>query len=244
MKLKITFKILLALLCQVLTLKYQAKLSSDMLINSQVGKDQSNPVITTLSNGNFVVVWDSQETTQKKVLAQIYDSSFNKVGDEIYLGPTDGDETIPFVIDLRSKNRMVFFWQNRTAGEINFRIYYYNGKPVSPDKLKANTFNNYSVDFANIRAASTSSGNFLITWQVMATSDADWNTRGRLFDSDGKPLTDDFKVSDLSGEERSRPSVCTLTNDNFVVAYHGRQSGTYKIYFKIYDLQAKTVIKP
>jgi hypothetical protein len=28
------------------------------------------------------------------------------------------------------------------------------------------------------------------------------------------------------------------------VAYYGRQSRTYKIYFKIYDPQAKTVIKP
>jgi hypothetical protein len=243
MKLKITFIILIVLLCQVFTLKYQAKLSSDMLINSQVGKDQSNPIIATLSNGYFVAVWDSQETTLK-VLAQIYDSSLNKVGDEIYVGTTDGDETMPFVIDLRSKNRIIFFWQNRMAGEINFRIYDYNGKPVT-DTIKANALNSYySIDYSNIRVASTSSGNFLISWQVMATSIADWDVRGRLFDSNGKPLTDDFKVSDLNGSDQSRPSVCTLTSDNFVVAYHGNQSGSFKIYFKIYDPQAKTVIKP
>jgi hypothetical protein len=243
MKLNITFKILLVLLCQVLTLKFQAKLSSDMLINPQVGKDQSNPIIATLSNGNFVVVWDSQETTQK-ALAQIFDSSLNKVGDEIYVGPTDGNETMPYVIDLRSKNRLVFFWQNRTAGEINFRIYDYNGKPVA-GTIKANTFNSrYIIDYANIRVASTSSGNFLITWQIVTTSFTDWDLRGRLFDSDGKPLTDDFKVSDVNVNVKNFPSVCTLTNDNFVVAYHGRPSGSFKIYFKIYDPQAKTVIKP
>jgi hypothetical protein len=243
MKLKITFKILLALLYQVLTLKYQAKLSSDMLINSQVGKDQRTPIIATLSNSNFVVVWDSQETTFK-VLAQIFDSSLNKVGDEIYIGTKDGGGTMPYVIDLISKNRFVFFWQNLKAGEINFRIHDYNGKPVA-DTIKANTFDSYYIiDYANIRVASTSSGNFLITWQMMITSISDWDISGRLFDSDGKLLTDDFKVSDLNGTNESFPSVCTLTSDNFVVAYHGHQSGTFKIYFKIYDPQAKTVVKP
>jgi hypothetical protein len=107
---------------------------------------------------------------------------------------------MPFVIDMRSKNRLVFFWQNRSVGEINFRIYDYNGKPVT-DTIKANTFNSYySIDYVNIRVASTSSGNFLITWQMMATSIAEWDIRGRLFDSDGKPLTDDFKVNDLNGK--------------------------------------------
>jgi hypothetical protein len=246
MKISIFSKILLTLLSQILSLKYQAKISSDIQINSQLGKDQSNQVIATLSNGNFVVVWDSQET-HYEVLAQIFDSSLNKVGDEIKVGPTAGDETMTFVIDLKSKNRMVFFWQDKAIGSVSFKIYDYNGTSVT-DEINANSFkSDYGMDYASIKAASTSSGNFLMTWQIMVTSIADWDVRGRLFDSDGKPLTDDFTINNSNKMDQSRPSVCTLKNDNFVVAFHGRQHGGFNVYYVILDsktnvLKSETII--
>jgi hypothetical protein len=240
MKLKIFSKILLMLLSQALSLKYQAKLSSDISISSQLGKVQSTPVIATLSNGNFVVTWDSQETNYQ-VLAQIFDTSLNKVGDEIKIGPTAGDESMPFVIDLRSKNRIVFSWQDKAKGSVSFKIYDYNGTSVT-DEIKANYFkSDYGIDYASVRVASTSTGNFLMTWQIMVTSIDDWDVRGRLFDSDGKPLTDDFPINNSNDMDQSRPSVCTLKNDNFVVTFHGRQSRGFDVYYKIFDSKANVL---
>jgi hypothetical protein len=132
---------------------------------------------------------------------------------------------------------MVFFWKDKSAGEVSFKIYEYNGTPVT-EKIKANVSlkHSNSIDFASIRAAVSSTGDFLITWQVVDASISDWDIRGRLFDSDGKPLTDDFHVSGLEGKFQSNPSVgvCTMTNDNFVVVYDNKnQFGVFDVYFKI-----------
>jgi hypothetical protein len=244
MKLKITINILLIFfLCRVNSLKYQVKLSKDIPKNSEIDRDQSNPAIATLSNGNFVLVWDSKEPNYK-VIAQIFDSSMNIVSSEIIVFDSIGSsEMMPFVVDLRSKNRMVFFWQDESS--VRFKIYDYNGTPVT-DEIKINTPNPaISIDKADIRAAATLAGNFFVTWQVKSTSTSEWNIRGMLFSSDGKSLTDDVQLSDLNGQIQTNPSVCTLKSDNFVVTYvHERQSGNYDVYFKIYDPNVKIVLKP
>jgi hypothetical protein len=222
----ITFKIPLILLYQVLSLKYQAKSPTDLPINSKVDTDQSNPVVTTLSNGYFVIVWDSDQVDSGyNVRAQMFNSNLDRVKDEIRLGSTSRDVMQPFVIDLKSKSRMVFLWQDRVTDDINFKIYDYSGAPWSND-IKANiNSSQYNILYSNLRVAATSAGNFLITWQVVALTSPYLDVRGRLFDSDGKPLTDDFRVSSLNGEIQGSSCVCSLTNDNFVVTYDHALTG-------------------
>jgi hypothetical protein len=229
---------------QTLSIKFKPKLSTELQINSVVGKDQTYPAVATLSNDNIVVIWDSQTQTNYDILAQIFNSTPNKIGNEIQVKTSNGNQTKPYVIDLKSKIKMVFFWQDKTTGDICFKIYSYNGTQLT-DEIKANSTKSYfEADDANIRAAVTSSGNFFITWQNKETISSTWDIRGRLFDSDGKPLTDDFKISNSDNVDKNRPSVCVLTNDNLVVTYHGLQSGNLDVYFKIFDPSAKNIIKP
>jgi hypothetical protein len=246
MKTRITKKllILLILLNQALFMQYQANLTSDLIISSEGSKGQSYPAVDTLGNGNFVVVWDSQTQTDHDILAQIFDTSFNKVGKEIQVKTANGNQTMPFVVDLRSKKRMAIFWQDKTTGDICLKIFDYNGTPVS-EEIKANTLKSYhAADDANIRVAVNSLGNFFMTWQVGDSLSSTLDVRGRLFFSSGSPLTDDFKVNDASEADQSRPSVCAFGDDNFIVTYHGLQSGNLDVYFKIFDSTGKIVLKP
>jgi hypothetical protein len=234
--------ILLILLNQAF-MQYQANLSSDFIISSEGNNEQSYPAIATLGNGNIVAVWDSQTQSDHDIIAQIFDSAFYKVGKEIQVKTGNGNQTMPFVIDLRSKNRMAFFWQDKTTGDICLKIFDYDGTPVS-EEIKANTFKSYyAADDANIRVAVNSLGNFFMTWQIEDSLFSTWDVRGRLFNSSGSPLTDDFKVNDPSEADQSRPSVCAFGDDNFVVTYHGLQSGNLDVYFKIFDSTAKNVLK-
>jgi hypothetical protein len=241
MKLNLNLKAIIFLIgiLQTFSVKYEPVLQADVLVNTEISKDQSYPSITVLSNGNFVIIWDA-EHADHDIVAQVFDD-LKKVGDEIKVKETTGNQTMSFVVDLKTKNRMVFLWQDKSSGNISFKMYNYHQKPVNDETIVNSIKSLFELDDANIRVAVSPNGNFFITWQI-ENSYSDWDVRGRLYDPDGKPLTDDFRVSEANGKDQSRASVCTLTNGNFVVAFHGNQGADFDIYYKIYSPMLTTVI--
>ena len=56
---------------------------TEFQVNTYTKNDQSNPSVTSLSDGGFVVTWESwgQDYEQYGIYAQLYDSSGTASGD-------------------------------------------------------------------------------------------------------------------------------------------------------------------
>ncbi len=75
--------------------------------------------------------------------------------------------------------------------------------------------------------ASRADGSFMVTW----TNSPDNTTSGqdisgRLFDSDGTPLTDEFTANTTTADTQAQSTVAALSNDGFVITWIGVNAGT------------------
>jgi hypothetical protein len=245
MRLKTNLKAytILLILANVFSVSYPPKSTTDVQVNTTPGGMQRFPVAATLSNGNFAVTWESVQTTTD-INAQIIDANLRKVGSEIaVLKTTTGEQNYPFVADVRGQNKFVVAWQDKTTGFMSFRLFDYTGVGLT-NEIVVNTNKSMFVnDDTSIRVTTNSLGTLFFTWQTFSGG-SDWNVRGRIYDPTGSPLTGDILLHPTSTADQSRPFVCTLKNDNYVLVYHNSAPGTYDIYFKIYDSTGQTVVTP
>jgi hypothetical protein len=223
-------------------LSYTRKSSKDVLVNTTIKGDQINSSLITLPHGNYAIAWDTSDLS-RAISAQIFDNTMKKVGTEFSIASTSGsDQTDPFVISLAGQSKLVFFWNDLTLNNAMMRFYDYTGAALTDAAIISTVHSSYLQDSMEIRAAANSVGNFAVTWQI-ENSFGDWDVRARFYDAGGKALTNDILANVSNTTDQSRAAVCTLTNDNFVIVYHGKQTGNYDIYFKIFDKTGANVIK-
>jgi hypothetical protein len=83
-------------------------------VNTWTTDDQYRQSITSLSNGGFVVVWqsDGQDGSYGGVYGQRFDSNGNKVGSEFQVNTwTTGDQGAPSITSL-SNGGFVVVWHS------------------------------------------------------------------------------------------------------------------------------------
>ena len=121
-----------------------AKVGSEFLLNTQTAGDQSNPTITALTNGGFVVTWSDLSGTLGdssgwSIKAQVFDASGAKVGSEFLVNTeTANDQSIPSVTGLTNGN-FVVTWHDlsqtlgdSSSGSIKAQVFTLNSGPANP----------------------------------------------------------------------------------------------------------------
>ena len=92
----------------------------DMLVNNAAADDQGVPSITALSNGGWVVTWESGSASvpgSYDIYQKVYDKDGNVALDESLVNSTmDGDQRHPFVTAL-SDGGWVISWEGSAAND-------------------------------------------------------------------------------------------------------------------------------
>ena len=86
------------------------RILTDTQINTWTANDQINPKVSTLSDGNFVVVWQSylQNSSSWSIYGQIFYNNGAKRGNELYISnSTAFNQTYPNVAAASSGKFMV-----------------------------------------------------------------------------------------------------------------------------------------
>jgi len=92
-----------------------AKVGDQFLVNATVDGSQTSPKITALSDGKFVVVWESDGSDGSPVVrGQVFDGSGNKVGHEFAVTPPENNRTFPSIAAL-ADGRFVVSWSDSTG---------------------------------------------------------------------------------------------------------------------------------
>lgn len=217
------------------------KLGGEILVDSSPAGDQTAPSVTTLSNGGFVVTWQTADTTQDgsgtAIKARVYGASGTALGNEFLVeSQTVGDQTKPSVTALDSGN-FVVTWQTSDAAQdgsgaaIKGQIYTAAGTAVGGEFL---------VSPLNMGSELTPSvtglagGGFVTVWTLGAGVLAD--VYGQTFDASGAKTGAPFLLSTMSSFNQDDASVSQISGGRFVVAWSSASSLTFN------DIQIKAQI--
>ncbi|MDO6966579.1 Ig-like domain-containing protein [Rhizobium alvei] len=210
---------------------------------------QSDPAVTALANGGFVIVWGGEYDTDAEGIHQrVYDSSGNPLTGEILVAETTVDAESLSVIALTGGG-FVTIWTDyvKNAGEsasykdVLMTVYDADGNAVS-DQVTVNSWLTGTQDDYNV--TTLPDGGFVVTW--VSNSSADGEDGGvflQVFDANGDKVGDETHVNDYTTAAQSEPVITTFANGDFVISWSsfGQDGAGYGIYQKRYTHDTEVV---
>ncbi|MCZ8077301.1 MAG: DUF4347 domain-containing protein, partial [Paucibacter sp.] len=197
----------------------------DLDVSSTSTRDQTNASVTTLSNGNFVSVWQSdgqggEAAGQNGIYARIYDAMGAPQSAEFAITTAGNgvDEITPVVTALNGGRFAVAYTTTGTGRDIGYRIVEANG--TVGGQLIANTAT--AGDQAAPTMTTLSDGSFVIAWTTGAAA----GVQAQKFNAaDGSKNGGELSL-DASGGNVS-PSLAALSDGSYVLAWG--DSNSYNI---------------
>jgi hypothetical protein len=229
------------------------KVGSEFQVNTWTTYEQSYPSITSLSNGGFVVVWDSvgQDGSYSGVYGQRFDSNGSKVGSEFQVNTsTTNDQWGPSITSLPNGG-FVVVWTSDGQDGSGYGVYGQrfdsNGGKVGSE-FRVNTWT--TDDQAGPSITSLSNGGFVVVWESGCRSwcpagqdGSGWGVYGQRFDSNGNKVGSEFQVNTWTTDSQYVPSITSLPNGGFVVVWESNwQDGSnFGVYGQRFDSNGNKV---
>ncbi|MBY0587807.1 hypothetical protein K2X85_11565, partial [bacterium] len=231
---------------------------AETLVNTFTTSNQQASSMAMDSNGNFVVVWESENqfsgSSGKDIYAQRYNAAGTKVGAEFRVNTfTTNDQSGPDVA-MDNNGNFVVVWTSTNQDTGNSTGVYgqrYNASGVAQgSEFRLNNVTQYDQLDPSISMDAT--GNFVVVW----TSGTDqplafpapqdglgglYGVYGARYNSAGTRLTGtEFRVNNTTAGVQGLASVASDSSGNFTVAWTstGQESGngdSSAVYFRRYN---------
>ncbi|WP_342597644.1 hypothetical protein VKI21_06365 [Cyanobacterium aponinum UTEX 3222] len=203
----------------------------------------SRPDVGIDSNGNFVVVWQepfNNDINDFDIRGTVFDPSGAEIPfpeSEIFISSDVGSEFNPSIAVAPDGFFVVAYSRNDDIFARRFNITSDGINQVGNEILVATFEQNKLQSFPQV--AIDSEGDFSVVWTHQFEAD-DSDIRGRLFNADGSPITDDIPISSsFSNESESAIASVPIANNNNpntdlvgVVSYTVDFGGSNTIFFR------------
>ena len=220
--------------------------STEFRVNTYVDSSQSSPSVTSLSDGGFVVTWQSngQDGSYDGIYGQRYDAGGNTIGSEFQINTyTDRYQERASVTSL-SDGGFVVTWssdgQDGSGDGIYGQRYDADGNTIGSEfQINSYTANNQFYP----SVTSLSDGGFVVTWSSDGQDGSYDGIYGQRYDADGNTIGSEFQVNSYTTSAQSSPSVTSLSDGGFVVTWqsNGQDSSSGGIYGQRYDADGNTI---
>ena len=215
--------------------------------NSNSSAQQTNPSVTALKSGDFVVTWQgtfqeqSQNDSYPGIFAQRFGADGTAKGDEFQVNTyTYRQQQEPSVAALDNGGFVVtwdsFYQDQSNTWGVYGKMYDAEGEAESYE-FRVNTTtssNQYQQSVTDLDG-----GGFVVTWH----SDSHSKTFAQIFDRDGSPQGGEFEVSQHSSSYQ--PEVARLDGGGFVVTWEDNTTSNdgsgYDIQGQVFDQNGNKV---
>lgn len=223
------------------------RIGDEFQVNTYINYNQHNSAITTLSNGNFVVVWESedQDNSGSEIYGQMYTNAGSKIGAEVRINNyIIKDQRKPTIAAL-NEGKFISTWtsqeQNGNSDGLYGQIYSGYWEKIGSE-FQVNTYTKSAI---NSCISSLPNGNFIIVWDGNGQNNLSFGIYASIYSIAGTKIIPDFEVSNNCTSCLS-PVVTTLSNNNFVVAWSDPhevygQGQRNMIYVKVYNDKGITI---
>ena len=204
-----------------------AKLGGEFQINTYTTGTQGEPEVAMDSQGNFVVVWESNgsggtDTSAESVHGQRFDSDGNPVGDQFQVNTYTTDDQEEPSVAMDSLGNFVVVWESYGSlgndsnyNSIQGQLYDSDGDPVGGEFQVNSYTTSYQKDAA---VTADGQGNFIVVWHS-----ENQFIKSQLYDDSGAAVGGEFRID--SAGYGSRPEVAADSLGNFTVAWQAEEAG-------------------
>ena len=205
-------------------------------VNSTMNNAQLDPSVAALSDGGFVVTWNSldQDGSNWGVYGQRYDNTGAADGPEFRVNTeTLGDQRYSSVTALPDGG-FVVTWNSSGQDGSDWGVYGQrydeNGAPDGGEFL-VNTTTAGAQLYPDV--AALPDGGFVVVWN--SSDGSGRGVFGQRYDDTGAPDGGQFPVNTITAGSQLYPSVAALTDGGFVVTWMSADASASGVFGRLYD---------
>lgn len=196
------------------------KVGAEFRPGAYTGGAESSATVATLSNGNFIVAWDSGD-----IRFQLFTAAGTKVGGETVANSNTNDEqSRPHIAPL-SDGGFVIVWHDKSAtlgdtSGFSVKAQVFDASGVkSGSEILVNTSTAQHQWFTTV--AGLTGGGFVVTWEDQSGAAGDSNTavRAQMFTSAGARSGTEFLVNTNTTNGQTSPHISALTTGGFLIVW-------------------------
>ncbi len=198
-------------------------------VNSTTAGDQTDPMITDLSNGNIVVTWDSsaQDGSGYGVYSRVYNAAGTALTGEILvnLNDTAGDQFLEATAAL-SDGGYIVGYQDLSFGDFYMQRFAADGSregfAFTVPEMGSQTLDSITA---------LSDGGFAVAWEHYDGSQKDIHVQ--RFDADGNLIGDVLTANSYTPNDQDFAHITALEDGGFALAWRsfnqdGSSTGVYQ----------------
>ncbi|MGB6649648.1 MAG: hypothetical protein WBG01_14055, partial [Bacteroidota bacterium] len=196
---------------------------SEFTVNTRQDSTQSDPSIASNAQGEYVVVWTSQDQaapgSKGDICLQRFDSGDAPVGVETVVSSVTADDQCKPAVAMNPRGDFVVVWSSFTNPDSIYDIkgrLFRSGAPVG-DEFTVNTVRIHSQSHPAV--AMDSSGGFVVVWDSWFQDGGDRAVYGQRFDADAKSVGVEFLVNQTVAFSQARPAIALREDGGFVVVW-------------------------
>ncbi len=190
---------------------------SEFKVNTTTAADQITSNVTSLSNGGFVVTWQSGSD----INGQLYAANGTASGNEFQVNTdTTDNQTQPSVASL-ADGGFVISWtadsdQDGSGEGIYAQRFNADGTKVG-DEIEINSFTDGNQSTSSV--TSLIDGGFLVTWNSFDQDNSSSGIYGQRFTADGLTAGEEFKINTTTNGSQANASTASLSNGDVIVTW-------------------------
>ncbi len=216
------------------------KRGQEFQINTYIPSFQIDPNVCGLSDGGFVVCWQSvfQNGEVDGVFGQMYDRSGTKRGSEFQVNTdTTIFQTKPTICNLSDGGFVVCWKISIPWGE---PLGLFGQKYDSEGIKRGEIFEIYAYTDGTLYGPSVcrlSNGGFVVCWSSGGPLGTSYDIFGQIYESNDTKRGEEFLVNTYLDNQQFFPDICGLSNGGFVICWQSRlQDGNgHGIFAQLYD---------
>lgn len=212
---------------------------TEFRINTTTAGQQWSPSVAGLSDGSFVVAWESyaQDGSDFGIFGQRFTAAGVRAGTEFRINTTvAGQQSNPSVAGLTGGG-FVVTWESYAQDGAGYGVYgqrYTAAGVRAGAEFRINATKVGQQRFPSI--AGLGGGGFVVTWHSYARAGSESDTYGQRYTAAGVRAGTEFRINTTKASLQWFPSVAGLTGGGFIVAWMSpdQDGAGYGIYGRRY----------
>jgi len=215
----------------------------DVTVNQVTAGWQQNARATPLSDGRYLVTWNSQpETGPARVSAQLFAADGTPVGSEFGVGSPDDAWQVGPSVAADQNGGFVISWvthQSGTGDKVWAQIYNAAGAAVGAE-IEVATRAPSVATAARAQIAVTADGGFVVTYDAI-TEYQTGEVYARMYNASGVAAGASFQVNSFTSDTQWDPKIAALDGGGFLVTWQSILQNEGGIYGQRYDAAGTAV---
>lgn len=207
--------------------------------NTETFANQQHPEIAALSDGGFVLTWDSdlQDGEFQGVFGQRFDRAGDRIGEEFQVNTTTSSNQVRSDLTGLRDGGWVVTWTDFTADGSSLGIYQQRYSALGI-RVGEETLVNASTDGDqdNSDVTALDNGGWVVAWASAhpGPTPTDREIFFQRYNANGDPVGGETQVSFGTGDREDAPAITTLANGDFVVTWFTNFTGDAQIYGRVF----------